>query len=199
EEDGIRDRNVTGVQTCALPILKFGHQNIVGCFKTDDTQGIKRMKGFLKAHRQNNVKVNPSNIITYTTEEKFTKPVKDLERLLSTKNNSITGIICYNDELALKFINVLRPKNIRVPEDISIVGFDDSHLAEESETKLTTVKHPKSEIGKAAADTILKIIDTCLKKGNKGKEAYNAESIVYTPKIVERNSTKEIDDSKINS
>jgi len=101
--------------------------------------------------------------------------------------------------LALKFINVLRPKNIRVPEDISIVGFDDSHLAEVSETKLTTVKHPKSEMGKAAADTILKLIDTGLKKGNKGKEAYNAESIVYTPKIVERNSTKEIDDSKINS
>src|SRR5699024_1362044 len=62
-------------------LIKLGHQNIVGCFKTDDAQGVKRMKGFLKAHRQNNVQVRPNNIVTYKTEEKSTKPVQELEKL----------------------------------------------------------------------------------------------------------------------
>ncbi|MGY0691442.1 substrate-binding domain-containing protein [Virgibacillus sp. FSP13] len=178
-------------------LIKRGHNNIIGCFKTDDTQGTKRMKGFLKAHRQNKIPINPSNIITYTTEEKNAKPIDELKKILSSKNNSVTGLVCYNDELAMKLLDVLRTMNIRVPDDLSIVGYDDSPLAEISEVKLTSIAHPKSELGEAAANMIIDLIK--LKKDNKNKDVYNANSIVYPPEIIIRTSTKDLNKSEMTS
>src|SRR5690625_845652 len=56
-------------------LIKKGHTNIVGFFKTDDLQGSKRMKGYLQAHRDNNITIIPNNIITYTTHDKEDKPL----------------------------------------------------------------------------------------------------------------------------
>lgn len=171
-------------------LIQLGHHNMIGCFKTDDMQGTKRMKGFLKAHRQNNLPINPSNIITYTTEEKNTKPIDELEKILSKKSNSVTGIVCYNDELAMKLLDVLRMKNIQVPDDLSIVGYDDSPLAQVSEVKLTSIVHPKSKMGEAAANTIIDLIK--LKKNKKNTDVHNGNSIVYSPEMIVRTSTKEL-------
>lgn len=175
-------------------LIKLGHRNIVGCFKTDDTQGTKRMKGYLKAHRKNNIPINPGNIITYTTEEKHKKPVEELEKLLSNQGNSITGLVCYNDELAMKFLEVLRTKVIKVPEEISIVGYDDSVLAEISEVKLTSIVHPKSEMGEAAADTILNLIRS--KSNGKKENTHKTNSTVFVPEIKVRTSTKDLNKLK---
>ena len=172
-------------------LIKLGHKEIIGCFKTDDTQGIKRMKGFLKAHRQNNISINPSHIITYKTEEKHTKPIEELEKLLANENNSITGLVCYNDELAIRTLDVLRMSNIQVPEDLSIVGYDDSFLSEVSEVKLTSVTHPKSKMGEQAAETILNLIKT------KDKNNFNENNVIYEPELKIRKSTMEIQNLEI--
>jgi GntR family transcriptional regulator, arabinose operon transcriptional repressor len=172
-------------------LINLGHRNIIGCFKTDDMQGAQRMKGFLKAHRKNNVPINPRNIITYTTEGKETKPVQELDKLLSAPNHGLTGLVCYNDEIAMKLLNVLREKNIIIPDDFSMVGYDDSFLAEISEVKLTSIVHPKSLMGEEAANTILDLINS---KKNKNKDAFNRNSIVYSPELVVRTSTKDINE-----
>lgn len=169
-------------------LIKLGHKNIIGCFKTDDTQGVKRMKGFLKAHRQNNVPIVPSHIITYNTEEKHSKPVNELEKILDASNNSITGLVCYNDELAMQLLELLRVKGIRVPEDISIVGHDDSMLAEISEVKLTSIGHPKSEMGELAASLIVELV----KSKHKASNNFNASSKIYEPELIVRSSTKDL-------
>lgn len=169
-------------------LIKLGHSSIVGCFKTDDSQGVKRMKGFLKAHRQYNIPIKPSHIITYNTEEKNTKPVEEFEKLLASHNQSITGLVCYNDELAMSLLELLRIKNIRVPEDISMVGHDDSMLAEISEVKLTSIAHPKSEMGELAAGAIIDLIKSRYKKTT----SFSASSKVYDPELVVRSSTKDL-------
>src|SRR5690625_2383772 len=168
-------------------LIKLGHQNIVGCFKTDDIQGANRMKGFLKAHRQHHVPITPSNIITYNTENRDSKPVEKLKEILANKTDQITGIVCYNDEIALDFIEVFRNMNIQIPEDISIVGYDDSFLADVSEVKLTSIKHPKIEMGKTAADTIVNLMEN--QKSNVDQIADSSK--IYEPELVVRNSTKE--------
>ena len=140
-------------------LINLGHKKIVGCFKTDDTQGIKRMKGFLKAHRQYQIPIEPGNIITYETENKNKKPVEELEALLTSKYSSFTAIVCYNDELAMEILDVIRMLGLNVPDDLSIVGFDDSLFAELTEVKLTSIVHPKSKLGAKAAETILELIE----------------------------------------
>jgi GntR family transcriptional regulator of arabinose operon len=174
-------------------LIKLGHKEIIGCFKTDDIQGVKRMKGFLKAHRINNIPLNPSHVITYNTDEKVIKPVEELEKLLSSNKHSITGIVCYNDELAMRYLELLRTKSINVPEDISIVGHDDSMLAQISEVKLTSIVHPKSELGESAAKVIMDLI-----KSNKNNtDAFQGNSIVYSPELVVRSSTKSLMEAEV--
>lgn len=171
-------------------LIKLGHKDIVGFFKTDDSQGTKRMKGFLKAHRHYRIPVDPKNIVMYNTGDAYTKPIEELKKILSAKGNLTTGLICYNDELVIKFLNVLRAKNIKVPEDISIIGYDDSVLTEVSEVKVTSIVHPKSEMGREAANTIIDLIK--LKTSNKNNEPIHVNSVVYKPEIVIRSSTKDL-------
>lgn len=170
-------------------LINLGHTNIVGCFKTDDMQGTQRMKGFLKAHRKHDILLNPNNIITYKTEEKNKKPVQEFEKILSLPNSQPpTALVCYNDELAMNILDVLRIKNLNVPDDLSVVGYDDSFLASISEVKLTTIVHPKSNLGKTAADLIIEMIE--LKKME--KEIPESLSVVYPAELKIRNSTQKI-------
>jgi GntR family transcriptional regulator, arabinose operon transcriptional repressor len=170
-------------------LIQLGHKNILGFFKNDDLQGLRRMKGFLKAQREYGVPINPKNIITYATVEKFNKPVEALEKLLKNPSEVPTGIVCYNDELAMKLLDVLRRNHLSVPGDISIVGFDDSFFADVSEVKLTSVKHPKSELGVMAAKKIIQLIKSLQTQNPKDQ---SNQSFLFEPEIVYRNSTKEI-------
>lgn len=163
-------------------LIQLGHRNIAGFFKTDDMQGSKRMKGFIKAHRVNGVQVNPKNIITYNTLEKSSKPAEILQAMLESPSEKPTALVCYNDELVMNLLDVIRKKGLSVPEDISIVGFDNSVLAEVSEVKLTTIEHPKCELGEVAAKMMLEMI-------LKGK-SHTVQSVVFEPKVIQRNSTK---------
>ncbi|MGJ7922670.1 GntR family transcriptional regulator [Neobacillus sp. LXY-4] len=179
----VDDENGGYLQTEHL--IKLGHRNIAGFFKTDDLQGVKRMKGFIKALREYGIPINPKNIITYTTSEKTVKPAECLKSMLESSQEKPSGLVCYNDELVMRLLDVIRKKELNVPEDISIVGFDNSFLAEVSEVKLTTIEHPKSELGKMAAKMILEMIA----KGKGSKQGSSIESYVFETKLIIRNST----------
>ena len=169
-------------------LIELGHDNIIGYFKNDDRQGSKRIKGYLKAHRKNGIKLNPNNMITYKTEDKYCETKKALAHLLELPiKERPTAIACYNDELAIALLDVLREKNIRVPEDFSIIGFDNSFLTKVSEVKLTSIEHPKGKLGEAAGKMILDIINYSKNKTQTSEDAF--ESIVFEPELVIRNST----------
>ncbi|WP_416147372.1 GntR family transcriptional regulator [Salipaludibacillus sp. HK11] len=175
-------------------LIELGHQHILGFFKNDDIQGTKRMKGFIQAHRKSGLPVSPQNIITYTTETKNTTPIEELLLKMKKKEQIPTAIVCYNDQLALNLLNVLRDLEISVPEQISLVGFDDSFLSVASEVKLTTIKHPQVKMGEDAAKTILKLI----KQKYESSENGVVPSIKYCPKLVVRKSTKEQEKIELN-
>ncbi|RSL34867.1 GntR family transcriptional regulator [Salibacterium salarium] len=162
-------------------LIELGHRDIIGIFKNDDIQGSRRMKGFLKAHRQHQVPVDPNRIITYSTSEKFEKPIEEVRKLLSYNTNRPTAIVCYNDELIIQILNVIREKNLSVPGDLSIVGFDDSHFTEATEIKFTSMKHPKMKMGEDAANIIVDLIEN--------QPDGKSKSVVYEPELVLRHST----------
>jgi GntR family transcriptional regulator, arabinose operon transcriptional repressor len=171
-------------------LIELGHKNIIGFFLTDDMQGNRRMKGFLKAHREYGVSIGTKNIFTYKSEEKLAKPVELLRNKLSAEAEVPTAIVCYNDELAIRLLDVIRDKNLQVPEDLSIVGFDDSFMAEATEVKLTSIKHPKSKMGELAAKMMLTLIKEVTSPQNKSRDV--GKSIVMDSELIIRNSTKQI-------
>lgn len=166
-------------------LIDLGHQKIMGLFKTDDLQGINRMKGYIRAHREHNIIPSPEMFINFNTEEKWGK-LKETVRdsLLKANGARPDAIFCYNDETAISILHVIRDLGLQVPEDISIVGFDDSQLAEASEVKLTSVVHPKMRMGETAAKSIVSLLEDN-NHSNRG-----VESITFEPELVIRSSTR---------
>ncbi|MEA5048136.1 MAG: substrate-binding domain-containing protein [Eubacteriales bacterium] len=71
----------------------------------------------------------------------------------------ITGVFCFNDDTALKVIRILQSAGIRVPDDVSVIGFDDTVLASVTNPQLTTVVHPKEILGRLAAEKVVSLIE----------------------------------------
>jgi LacI family transcriptional regulator/LacI family repressor for deo operon, udp, cdd, tsx, nupC, and nupG len=71
---------------------------------------------------------------------------------------SVTAVVAYNDEIAVGVINRLADRGIGVPGDISVVGFDDTQLAEMVTPRLTTVRIPAATAGTAAVELLLDLV-----------------------------------------
>jgi len=160
-------------------LLKLGHKDIAGIFLSDDLQGIRRQAGFLSALKKYNVTVNNEFLGSYKTEQMFSYPYNFTMNLLKKKNRP-TAIVCYNDQIAIQIMEAIRRSNLKIPEDISLVGYDNSNLAVATEVKLTTIKHPKEEMGKRVARMIVGMINGEVKKPN----------FVYEPELIIRSSCK---------
>lgn len=167
-----------GGMLAADHVLELGHRRVAGFFKTDDHQGVRRMKGFLKACRKHRIDAADAAIVRYSTEDRDRKPQEALRRLMQSAEPP-TAIVCYNDQLAVSLLDVVRELGLRVPDDLSIVGYDDSFLATATETKLTSVAHPKSALGEQAALLLLERLE----------EGAEPRSKLYAPTLVVRRST----------
>jgi LacI family transcriptional regulator len=90
--------------------------------------------------------------------------------------SSVTAIFAHTDIMALGIIEALRMHQIRVPEDIAIVGYDDIELSSYFHPYLTTVHQPREEIAVLACERLLQLIET--KRSRRGKEIQVQPSLV---------------------
>ncbi len=167
-------------------LYEQGHRKIAGIFALDDMQGHDRYHGYIKSCEKYGVLNAENNVLWYSTEERndlFELSEKRIMRLI----DNVTAVVCYNDKLAVDLLKFCRAKGIRVPEDISVVGIDDSKLATLCDVGLTTVKHPQQGLGEVTAETLLKLM-----KNPKSELA----DIKFTPELVIRNSVCCIKDEK---
>lgn len=162
-------------------LLQIGHRKIAGIFKSDDLQGVRREQGYRNALNSFGIRSDESIIGHYDTEGREGFPHAFMQVLLAREDRP-TAIVCYNDEIAIKAIQAVRNMGLRVPEDISIVGYDDSSLALASDIKLTTVKHPKTSMGNQAASFLVGMLENNMRK----------PFIIYEPELIVRTSCKSI-------
>ena len=144
-------------------LLQMGHRRIAGIFKSDDLQGVKRQTGFLSALKEYGITENPKWIGNYSTEQLRAYPYQFIQNLLH-QDERPTAIVCYNDQIALEVLEAIRNEGLKVPDDISVVGFDDSSLATATEIKLTTIKHPKASMGRQVGNNIIQMLTGKVKK-----------------------------------
>lgn len=98
-------------------------------------------------------------------------------RLLRT---GVTGIVCASDPLALGAIRAVRRAGLRVPDDVSVVGYDDSALMNCVDPPLTTVRQPIEPMGRAAIDLLVQQI---------AGAAVPHDELLFEPELVVRGST----------
>lgn len=138
-------------------LIKNGHRKIAGLFKCDDGQGHHRYNGYNKALLEAHIRPDAGRVIWIDTGVLSNlNLIRDyiLERL-----KGCTAVVCYNDEAAFQIINMCTAEKIRVPEDLSVVGFDDSDLSRMCQIPFTSFIHPKEELGRKAAENLIKMIE----------------------------------------
>lgn len=166
-------------------LLELGHKNVAGIFKIDDVQGNNRYKGYVKALNEFGISYNPERVVLYHTEDRRTKPCLMVKHFIET-GVSMDAIVCYNDQVAMEVIQALSEKGLKVPEDISVTGYDNSLIAENGPVPLTTISHPKEQLGRMAAQLLLE-------KMNGVPEEKSTVPRIIVPELVVRDSCRKRD------
>ena len=159
-------------------LLSLGHREIAmftGCKNMFVWE--ERRKGYEKALNEYGVSVQEDYIVeckTDTSEEGY-----DAISKLFKKHNLPTAIFAGNDRYALGAYRLLNEKGLRIPDDISIIGFDDLDFAKELMPPLTTIRANMEEIGRLAFRNLLNQISNSHKKPRRE---------VLPTKLIERSS-----------
>ena len=164
----------------AKHLAECGHTRIGGIFKADDGQGHLRYAGYTDALMEQEIKIRGDQVIWIDSEELRTmgeESTKFLKRL-----KGCTACVCYNDETAYKIVEIFRKAGHRVPEDLSVVGIDNSGLAKFCPVPLTSVENPVEKLGRTAAERMTwKIF--------RNEEM---ETVEFEPQLIMRNSVQVI-------
>ncbi len=161
-------------------LIQCGHEKIA--FISDNLFGVdyRRFLGYQDALKDAGVPFNESCKILLKPE------ARDVDEMLKETYSRIrefTALFVVSDLYAIKIMNYLMDRGIQVPEDISIVGFDDNILAQNMRPKLTTVHQNPTEKAEVAVDNLFKMI--------RSEELPQTEFILPT-KLVIRESVKKI-------
>ena len=159
-------------------LIKNGHRNIGGVFKSDDGQGHLRYKGFLSGMLEAGIKVKDANVVWLDTEDFL-----DLDQwadYLFRRLESCTGVVCYNDEVAYVLSGLCEKRGIAIPDQLSVVSIDNSDLATLAGVKLTSFPHPMEALGRKAAENMISMIENPYFDGN----------YLFDSDIIERDSVK---------
>ena len=112
-----------------------------------------RLSGWRDAHIENNINYNDSFIVQPKSNEENAGYI-EAKKLLK-KNKKIDAIFCTSDEIAMGSYQAIKEAGLKIPNDISIIGFDNSRISELVKPKLTTVQLPYSEMTQKAIKHII--------------------------------------------
>jgi DNA-binding LacI/PurR family transcriptional regulator len=140
-----------------------------------------RWEGIRRAMRLRGLRVIPGLVEQLVGDVPTHDPGYMAARRLLAGGKSFTALFCFNDISAIGAIRALREAGLRIPEDVSVVGFDDVQSAAYQHPALTTVRQPLHTMGMIAAEQVLEQIAS----GN----APVMQQITVSPELVVREST----------
>lgn len=146
---------------------------------------IDRFLGYKKALLDNNLDYDPS--LVYICNDMSLEEGKQFAKQLTKEHNDVDGIFINTDLVAVGAMQELLNQNIKIPEDISIVGFSNWFMSSVISPSLTTIDQPGYEMGKSAFKLLYKQI-----KRRKLNKNFQIKEIELTTSLIERASTKRV-------
>ncbi|MEP5728089.1 MAG: LacI family DNA-binding transcriptional regulator [Sulfitobacter sp.] len=139
-------------------VLKQGHREIgiISGIRSGNDRAADRVKGIRAALRQ--AGIDPNHVPLIETSYSITNGAEAFAKLMQGGNKP-TAVMCVNDVLAAGAMQSARDLGLRVPQDISITGFDDIELASLVTPKLTTVHVPHRDMGSLAAQELITLVE----------------------------------------
>ncbi|HVO75492.1 MAG TPA: LacI family DNA-binding transcriptional regulator [Ignavibacteriaceae bacterium] len=175
--------NLKAIKKAVKYLINNGHKRIVHfAGPPQSSHTLERIRGFWHAFSESHLVFSKEMIISIGSdyEESFNKAK---EYFIHKKHDEYpTAIVCFNDHQALAVMMALKELNICVPDDISIIGNDDIYYSQIYPIPLTTIKAPKREIGKRAAEILIRNIES--------PTLLPVEKVILDTEFIVRESTK---------
>lgn len=145
-------------RTAVEHLISLGHRNIgvIGGEMNYSNPAKARFEGCVETFKNNNIAFN---VEKHFESSQFTMEggYQAMERLLD-KMPDITAVFAMSDVMALGAIRAIKDKGLRVPEDVSVIGFDGIEMGQFMVPKLTTIQQPGSELASRCVDILLQCI-----------------------------------------
>ncbi|HNW86680.1 MAG TPA: GntR family transcriptional regulator [Candidatus Limiplasma sp.] len=136
-------------------LIGKGHRKIAGIFKNDDRQGHERYLGYSSALIEHGLDLIDDNVLWFTTHTRA-----DMVNQYALRTvEGCTAVVCYNDEVAVPLLNLLLHAGKAVPQDMAIISFDHSTMADLAAVRITSLDHPKQRLGVEAVRMLLHMIN----------------------------------------
>jgi DNA-binding LacI/PurR family transcriptional regulator len=149
--------NFNGIVDSFHYLWSLGHRRIGFITGLQDSNvGKDRLKGYKSALISRDIPVDSELI--YTGDYSYKSGEKGATYLLSLKERP-TAIMCANDSMAIGAIKAIREKGFSIPDDISIIGFDDIDVASQVHPSLTTMAVPIKQIANTSIDILTSLIE----------------------------------------
>ena len=169
--------NLTSAFEIVNYLTQLGHKRIAQISGPDKAALCQfRHQGYQQALRRAGITMNTA--FCTTSDFSFEGGAKALRKLLSLPEQP-TAIFCHNDMMAIGAIQEAKRLGLRIPQDLSVVGFDDIQFSQYCDPPLTTVSQPRYEIGRQVMLMMLELL--------KGRDVRAGSRLLET-KLVIRNS-----------
>ena len=157
--DTIQVDNQKGGQDATRHLIQLGHQKIA-CIRpaSAKTPSYHRVDGYVQAMLESGLEI--STELMPQGNNRIEGGHAAALRLLDS-GQPFSAIFSTNDAMAIGAMRALRERGLRVPEDVSVIGFDDILLASYVVPALTTIAQPKVEAGKRAVEFLIERIESC--------------------------------------
>ncbi|WP_303315304.1 LacI family DNA-binding transcriptional regulator [Flavivirga abyssicola] len=163
-------------------LISKGCRHIVHLSGSQDIELYRqRKKGYIEALIKHGIEVNPNYIFESNLSEQ--DGIASAKKILEL--NTIDGIYSANDTSAISAIQYLKSQNIKIPEDIAVVGFNNDPISAVIDPSLTTINQPAFQMGKIASTLLLDQI-------NNEFSSTKIVSKVLDSELIIRNSSKRI-------
>lgn len=161
EAISILSDNMQGMKLLTDYIISMGHTKIAFIYGTKSSVTHNRLVGFNYALTQNRINI-PEEYMVEGMYRSVDKAEEVAERLLALPNPP-TCIIAPDDYSALGVMNVARRRGWKIPEDLSIAGYDGMPVSQMLEPNLTTIKQDADKLGTEAAKQLINLIENPMK------------------------------------
>jgi LacI family transcriptional regulator len=137
-------------------LISLGHQNIAHIIGVREQQdAVDRLEGYMQALRDSGIEPDPDLLVQGDFQEQ--SGVVAVEMLL-TRRRTFSAIFAANDQMAIGARLALYRRGIRVPDDVSLIGFDDQAQSAYITPPLTTVRQPAFQMGEVSAHAMLRML-----------------------------------------
>jgi DNA-binding LacI/PurR family transcriptional regulator len=149
-------KNVEGTRAAVNHLVQLGHRRIAYLGDQFGYQSdVERMSGYREALEAARIPFQAELVVH--GDSKTEAAIGAMNRLLDLEQ-SPTAVCCYNDMTALGAIHAIHVRGLRVPEDVSVTGFDDLFFAPYTQPPLTTVRQPVHRMGQLAMENLVTLI-----------------------------------------